>query len=296
MRQVVPVLTAFLVLTPRGALTCAVCNVGDATLTSMGTEKPYRGRLRSSLTLQYRTDEVGEARVDRLRLAETRLDLNLAWAPHARLFLMGVMPVMQRTVEYVNLARRTSVGPGDGELRARWFPWQDRSFGAKHLLAVTGGVKLPTGQVQRGRDGKPLPVELQPGTGSVDPLGGISYAHFSWPWSMYTSLQFFGSMAGAEGVRASRSMRGTVAGQWQVSMPVALRLGLDGRFDGKAIEGGTPERDSGGFIGYASPEILLSPGLDWMVVLSVKFPVIQALSGFHREGPIWSIGVVRDLQ
>ncbi len=296
MRRFFAILVAAPSLAPGVAGACAVCNVGDPTLTSMGTEKPYQGRLRPSLTLQYRTDEVGEARVDRLRLAEARLDLNLAWAPHERLFLTGTLPTMRRTVEYVNLARRTSVGLGDAELRGRWFLWQDRSFGAKHLVAVTAGVKLPTGQVQRGKDGEPLPVELQPGTGSVDPLGGVSYAHFAWPWSVYTSVQLFGSTAGVGGMRASRSLRTTAAAQWQASTEVALRLGLDGRLDGKAIEDGAPERDSGGFIGYVSPEVLLSPAQDWVVVLSARLPVIQALSGFHREGPIWSVGLARDLR
>ncbi len=285
-----------LLAAPRAAEGCAVCNVGDQTITSMGTEKPYQGRLRPSLTLQHRTDEVGQPRVDQLKLSELRMDVSLAWAPHERLFLTGTMPTLHRTVSYVNLARRTTTGPGDAELRGKFFLWQDRGFGAKHLVAAMLGVKLPTGRVQRGADGEVLPVELQPGTGSVDPLAGLSYAHFAWPWSLYTSLQLFASTAGAEGMRASRSLRATTALQWQASTAVALRLGLDGRLDGKAIEDGAQERDSGGFIGFASPELLLSPGQDWMVLLSARLPVIQGLSGFHREGPIWSVGLAKDLR
>lgn len=274
---------------------CAVCNVGDQTITSMGTEKPYRGRLRPSLQLQHRTDAVGEERVDRLELRELRLDASLAWAPHERLFVTGTMPVLRREVTYVNLARRTTHGPGDAEVRAKYFLWQDRGYGARHLVALLAGVKLPTGAVQRGPGGEALPVELQPGTGSVDPLAGLSYAHFAWPWSFYTSLQLFASTAGTDGMRASRSVRTTTAAQWQASSALGLRLGFDGRLDGKALEGGEIERDSGGFIGFLSPEVLLSPAQDWMVLLSVRVPVIQALLGFHREGPILSLAVARDL-
>ena len=277
------------------ARACAVCNVGDQTITSMGTEKPYRGRLRPSVQVQHRTDEVGEERVDRLELGEMRVDASLAWAPLERLLVTGTMPVLRREVRYVNLARRTTTGLGDGELRAKYFLWQDRAYGSRHLVAALVGVKLPTGAVQRGPGGEVLPAELQPGTGSVDPLGGLSYAHFAWPWSIYTSVQVFGSTTGAEGMRASRSVRATAAAQWQATGRVALRLGLDGRMDGRALEGGEPERDSGGVIGFVSPEVLLSPAMDWMVLASVRVPVVQGLWGFHREGPIVGLAIAKDL-
>lgn len=282
--------------TPKAASACAVCNAGDPTLTSMGAEQPYQGRLRPSFSLQYRTDEIGQPRIDQLKLSEQRLDINLAWAPQARLFVTGTMPVLRREVRYVNLAKRTMVGPGDAELRVKYFLWKDQDFGAKHLVAALLGVKLPTGQVEQGADGRTLPAELQPGTGSIDPLAGLSYAHFAWPWSVYASVQLFATTKGTEGMRASRSVRATAVAQWQATATVALRLGLDGRVDGKAIEDGRAERDSGGFIGFVSPEVLLSPALDWAILLSLHQPVVQALSGFHREGSIWSVGVAKDLK
>lgn len=278
----------------REAAACAVCSVGDPTLTTLGTEKPYRNRLRAALGVQHRTDAIGQPRVNRLLLSEQRLDLTLAWAPHERVFLSLVVPALRREITYVNLARKQTVGPGDTELRGRVFLWQDREWSARHLVSLTGGVKLPSAPVQCGRDGERLPLELQPGTGSVDPLGGLSYAFFAFPWSAYASALLTWPTRGPEGSRASRSLRATVAGQRQLSEAFALRLGLDGRLDGRAIEEGAPEADSGGFIGYVSPELVVSPGVDLMLSAVVRVPVLDRLKGFHDEGVIVGLTAAKD--
>lgn len=279
------------------ALACATCGCGDPTLTAMGTEKPFQNRLRASIDGRYRTDAIGREGVDRIRLREVRTDAQVAWAPHERVFLLATVPVLHRRIGYVNGGETSTFALGDVELRAKAFVYTDASFSPRHLYALTAGLKLPTGIRQRNEaDGTYLPPEAQPGTGSWDPILGMSYAFFARPFAFYASVQGSAPLRGTGGdVRASPSARTTTALQYQATPWLAPRLGIDTRLDGRAYERGEPERDSSGFIGLLSSELLLSPGADLLVVLSVRVPVVQALAGHHDEGPILGAAVAYDL-
>ena len=50
------------------AWACSTCGCGDLTLTVMGSEKPYAGRLRAALELRHRTDAVGRPGFNEQRL------------------------------------------------------------------------------------------------------------------------------------------------------------------------------------------------------------------------------------
>lgn len=276
------------------ARACATCGCGDPTLTALGAEKPYRNRVRASVEGRLRTDRIGAPDVDQIRLNEQRVDVQGAWAPHERLFLLLTVPVMRREVSNVNLARRLTLGLGDVELRGKVFLYQDSDDVPRHLVSAIGGVKFPTAPLQRDGTGRLLPIELQPGTGSVDPIVGLSYAFFPRPWSAYASVQGFFPTKGTEGYRASAALRSTIAVQYQIKPWIASRLAVDTRLDGKALEAGASERDSGGFIGFVSPEVLVSPMTDVMLYASVRIPVVQALAGYHREGPIYTLGAAVD--
>ncbi len=236
----------------RFAAACASCALGDPTLTAMGTEQPYVNRLRASLELRHRVDEIGEGGAG-LRLTEQRLDSQLAWAPHPRVFLLGTFPLLRREVSYADVLHRRTWGPGDIELRAKVFVYRDREFALRHLVAALVGVKLPTAALEKSPAGQTLPIEVQPGTGSVDPIIGASYGFFSMPWSVYASTQAVVSTTGTNGFRASRSLRSTVALQRQLGTLTALRLAADTRLDGKERERDAESPDSGGFIAFAAP-------------------------------------------
>lgn len=289
------VLTGLAVLAgPAAAWACSTCGCGDLTLTVMGSEKPYAGRLRAALELRHRTDAVGRAGFNEQRLEEQRIDAQLIWAPASRLLLMVDVPALHRNVSYVNLARRETTALGEIELRAKAFVYQDDEFVPSHLLAVIGSLKLPTAQLQRGADGQLLPIELQPGTGSWDPGVGIAYAFFAHPWSFYASATGMYATRGDEGYRGPRSLRTTTALQYQLTTWLALRGGADTRSDTTAREAGEVAADSGGFIGFATAEALLSPFSDWLFYTAARFPVVNALKGNHDEGPYLAAGLAYD--
>jgi hypothetical protein len=279
------------------ASACATCGCGDPTLTALGFEKPYRDRIRVSIEARYRTDSIGTRDVDALSLREQRIDVQAAWAPHERIFLLVSVPFTRREVDYVNLARKVALGPGDSEFRAKFFLYQDDGATPRHLVATTLGVKAPTAPLQRNSEGLRLPMELQSGTGSVDPIIGLSYAYFPRPWSAYASTQaYFPTIGiGSGGSRPSATLRATVAVQYQLTPWLAPRLAIDARIDGTALESGVVARDSGGFIGFVSPEVLVSPMTDLTLYASARIPTVKALAGEHREGTIATLGIALDL-
>jgi hypothetical protein len=281
-------------LAPARARACASCACGDPTLTALGTEKPARNRMRASLEARHRVDVVGAPGVDELHLWEQRLDGQLAWAPHERLFLLASLPVLRRELAYDDGFRRRTWGLGDLEVRAKFFLLQDRAFSPRHLVAVMGGAKLPTAPVDRRLAGQPLPPELQAGTGSFDAMVGASYAHFAFPWSAYASAQLALPGPGIAGTRAGRSLRGTVAAQRHLGEIVAVRLALDSRFDGQGLESGAPDPNSGGFIAFAAPELLVSPVTDLSLSVWIKISLLNRLDGRHEEPFVAGVAAAYD--
>lgn len=277
------------------AWACATCACGDPTLTSMGTEQPFSGRLRLSTTLRAWGHTVGQERVDALRLREARMDVAVAYAPLPWLFLSATLPLQAREVRSVSLARERGWGVGDVEVSAKAFLYQDREFSADHLFSVLAGVKLPTAPRLRAEDGTLLDLDTQLGSGSVDPLAGVAYQHFRGDWSFLVSATGFLPLRGMLGFKAGPSVRTTLAAQYQPAPKWAVRLGLDGRIEAAADIDGEKEENGGGVIGYASPDVLFSPSTDIVVAAGVRVPFFNRLHGRVAPTPIAMMSVAYDL-
>lgn len=291
----VTLLLAAVLLAPTRARACATCACGDPTLTSMGTEQPFSGRLRLSTTLRAWGHTVGRDDEDALRLREARLDVAAAYAPLPWLFLSATLPLQAREVRDVSLARERGWGVGDVEVSAKAFLFQDKAFSADHLFSVLAGVKLPTSPVLHAKDGTELDLDTQLGSGSVDPLFGVAYQHFRGTWSFLGSATGFLPTRGIQGFRAGASVRTTLAAQYQPSPRWAVRLGVDGRIEKAADLDGVKEEDGGGVIAYASPDVLFSPAMDVVLSAGVRVPFFNQLNGRVSPTPIAMMSVAYDL-
>jgi hypothetical protein len=255
-----------------------------------GVEKPFAGRLRTGLEFRTRRDVLGRANVDEVRLQEQRLEFQAGWSPVSRVQLGLAVPTIARQTTYRNEPQAATPALGDVELRSRVVLFADGT----HLVSVHPALKLPTGLFRRDDQGRYLPLELQPGTGSTDAGIGASYGWFERPWSAYVS-------AGARIPITTRSElepgvqgRATMALQRQLLPVLALRAAAEGRLDATSREYGRPARDSGGFIGFAGADILVSPVTDLTLTASARLPVVNALAGRHEEGPYLAAAVALD--
>jgi hypothetical protein len=276
------------------ARACASCGCGDPTLTAMGAEQPFQGRLRSALELSYRTDSIGRPGIDELRLRELRADAALAWAPLDTLFVVASVPFVYREARDPSLAESDAWGLGDVELRAKWFAYRDRPFAPRLLLALVGGVKLPTAPWQSDAAGNRAPLEAQPGTGSLDLLLGPALALFQGDVSAYLSGHWYQPVTTRAPLEPGRSLRGSLALQHQTWSWLALRAAGDGRWDERAHEDGVRDPNSGGWVLYAGGDLLWSPLEDVSVSLGFRAPVAEDLHGTHDEGPRTALALVRD--
>lgn len=260
----------------------------------MGSEQPYAHRLRGAFIVRSSGQDFGEgARTTRLR--EQRYELSTTYAPTRWLSLAVTVPTVHRRVHFANLARDTTLALGDLELRARFFVWRDRELGPRHLLSAVVGLELPTARRWTPTGSTPRPLTLEIGSGSFDPMVGLTYSYFSGQASLHAVTTLLTPTSGFEGARQGLSWRSTIALQYQAWAALGLRFGADTRWDQAAREpDGTPDPNSGGFVGYVSGGLVLSPVEDLVVQATLSSPIVQALQGQQAELWAMSAGVSYD--
>jgi hypothetical protein len=316
-------LAAGLAVAPAPARACAECGCGDPTLTVLGNEKPVRNRVRAGVSATLQGLSTGAAD-ESLALSEKRLDLSVAWAPLERLFVIAQVPFIRRDLTSAAEGQRQIDGVGDFELRAKAFVWEDRSFSPRHLVALTGGVRVPSSPWARDATGTPVPAEQQIGSGAISPIVGASYAFFHFPWSAYGGVEASAPVVHQDWYRPAPSLRATVAAQRHVASFLAFRLGVDTRIDGHADESGVVTQTAaalvehttfahpghetgdqaaaeahdhdhaGGSTVFASGGLLVTPLPDLIAFAQVQIPVLEHLHDQQRNGPIVSTGLVYD--
>ena len=280
----------------RPAQACATCGCGDPTLVSIGAEQPFGGRFRAFSEGQVRTEASGTPQTGGTSLTEWALNFGGSYAFSTRWALSVTVPVLFRTLESADLSQDHSTNLGDIEALGKVVLWRDRDFAARHLFSLLGGMRFPTAPLQRLPDGTVLTSDIQAGPGAWWFIGGASYyGRLGGPWSVYTSVLAYLPTKGREGLEPAPSGRGTVHVQVQPWSWMSFRLGTDMRLDGVWHENGEVSPDTGGFIAFLSPAVLISPATDWLIQVSARFPVINALKGVHTEGTYASISLVVDL-
>ena len=158
-------------------------------------------------------------------------------------------------------------------------------------------MRFPTAPLQLTRTEQPLNSDIQSGPGSWWGIAGLSYyGRLGGPWSLYASVLAYVPTEGREGLKPGATGRGTLWLQLQPASWLSLRVGSDARLDsGLARRMARCSPDTGGFIAFFSPAVLISPSTDWVIQLAAKVPVVNHLTGVHTEGTYASLSLVVDL-
>ena len=276
-------------LAPGLAHACASCGCGDPTLTVMGAEKPFEGRLRLAAELRDAHTSLGGELIDEQRWAAAA-----AFAPTDRVVLALELPLVARKFRAANLGSVQTFAPGDLELRAKVFVWQDRPAFARHLFALHGGLTLPTAPMQRS-GGEPVDADAQAGAGAFAPQLGLSWAHFAGDLSFYVGGTARFPIGGWLDVEAGPAVLGSAMGQWQLLPWLAPRLGLESRHESGSRHGGDPIEGSRGHAVFASLGGVVSPLRDLLFSASLQLPLLVAFDGRREEGAGFTLGIVHDL-
>lgn len=178
--------------------------------------------------------------------------------------------------------RGGDTGIGDLSLLARYTALQRHTLVATTLVAVSAGVKLPTGATNgRADDGEYLDAHTQLGTGSVDFLAGIAISHVVGRWSFAANAlaSFNGEGdAGDEDYEFGDALNYDVSARYRLlpatigagSTVVFASLGVAGELRGHEHAGGMRLGDSGGHVIYLVPALQVNAGPHWVFELSYR--------------------------
>ena len=107
------------------------------------------------------------------------------YAPTERLTLSAMIPYFRKEMHMVDMDGNQFVmrgnGIGDLELRPQYLIW--RTADNRHQLLLNGGVGVPTGSIDEKMDGFLVDYCMQPGTGTVSLLPGLTYLGQTTKWS-----------------------------------------------------------------------------------------------------------------
>lgn len=193
----------------------------------------------------------------------------------------------------------TASGIGDIRLLAKYRFFRADGFQKTLQLAALGGIKLPTGATDvRLPDGGFLPMPLQVGSGSADPLLGLSGTGI-WDWRV-AHLSFFYRPArrGGRDYRLGDLFDYNAVTNFRVwTRPYPgpeLYLGaeINGEVRGRDDTAGVSVENSGSHRLFFSPTAVFFLFRNLTLESSLQFPVFQALNGTQLEdGPRFVFGL-----
>lgn len=282
------VLTAGLV---PSAWACPSCSCGDPTLTLMGTEKNYPGRLRVAADYQNRSEYQGSG-IDRELLQEDRVTLGASYA-FSRDFSIGLrLPFSSKSAQTATLGKEKASGLGDAEITARY----TLNDNVRHVWGVQAGLRVPTSSEQKDSSGNAIDIDAQPGTGAWAPSAGIWYGYFRFPQSVYLSVVAISpDGSGYQGLNQGTAVLATATSQYALNQQWSLQLGLEARFAGYNRFNGVKDANSGGNAAFVVPGIVWSPTGNWLLHVSGQIPAMQDLHGVQDERGDIRVGIAYDL-
>ena len=273
---------------------CATCLCGDPTITTMGTEKPFAGRMRASINYLSRGEKVAEPAVSELITSEQRITYNFSYALNNDWILAASLPLVTKKVERFDTSHAQGSGLGDTDLTARWFIGKDTHFPSRYLWGLQFGMRVPSSSEQKS-NGVAIDIDAQPGVGATIPSMGLWYGHYAMPWFFYTSTTVQHAITeGYQGYQAGDVVLLSGLVQYALNYGVAVQFGLDSRFKQHDKYYGIPDYDSGGVLIMATPGVAWTPMEDLLFNLSYQYPAFEKPNGRQVEEPTMRLGVAYD--
>jgi hypothetical protein len=287
-------LAAAVVLTASGASACSVCGCDPAALT-LGLDRPSTKSLRVAVEDRYLTKESGtgdEYEGER----ENRMQLKAQFAPAPRFVASLELPyyVWKEHTAATGLVDDTAQGLGDIQVTGRYELLRAGGFVPRHVLAIVGALKMPTGANNRTIDGM-IDEHIQLGTGSWDPSLALWYTYGDHPWTWYTGGTVRLNTQNGRGFQYGNVVSG-IAGVRRAFFDERLFLSLEAQARYAGYDHGADGNDpnSGGFLTYATAGVAAGIGSSLLARLQLQVPVATALHGAQSEHPVAFAGLSWD--
>ena len=272
---------------------CSTCACGDNTLTLMGAEKPFAGRLRGAIDYSVRGESMGSgaARED---IDEWRTTIGVSYSANAKLTFAAQVPLVRKRVTSPTLAEIDAQGMGDTDLIARGVAWQDRAALPRHLAGYRIGVRLDTTREVRDERGELVDVDGQPDAGATAPNLGLWYGYYAFPVFVSLSGNYLFYGHGDQGFDPGDAAVGSLLGQYAAGQRLALQLGVDWRHTGRNTFSGAVDENSGGTLVMGFAGLGLRLGEDLLLSGGVQVPALKDLNGVQDVSAAWRAGLAYD--
>ncbi len=286
-------LASIALLAPAAARACSVCGCGDP-LVLAGDSMPVANTVRFALEYEYLTATArSDDQPDRTEaLTQMTLRPVLVYSPFSRVNLVVQVPLIRKEwalsgTPTAEPESATPTGLGDLDLGARVFLWDATSIQAQRRqnLALTAGTSFPTGSDDRTTaDGERIDQHAQLGTGAWGPYVGALYAFHQDPWNFFLSVTGRFRTTNSQGYRYGDAVLWSAQLRFRVVEPLALQLGVDGRYAGRDRSEGVQQENTGGLV------VSAVPGLAWNVagpiwlLAQVQVPFATHLFGVQTVG------------
>jgi len=276
-------------------LACATCLLGDPTITTMGTEKPFAGRMRVSAEYISRGEKIGQDGINENDISEQRINYGFSYSLNKNWIFSATVPVVNKSLDRFDMSHEQSGGVGDIDLNARWFIGSGKGFVARYLWGVHFGATIPVTEEEKNDDDTAIDFDSQPGPGALVPSFGVWYGSYRMPWFLYTSATYQHAVTeGHQGYQGGDAFLFSGLVQYAMAYKIALQLSLDNRF--KIADKYDDEKDpnSGGLLTMLSPGIAWTPIDDLILNLKYQYPIYENVRGRQVEEANIRIGVTYD--
>ncbi len=291
----------------RPVLACSVCGC-DPSAGTLGLERPSMSDLRLAVENRYLQKESGSVEDgSREGEREDRIGLRLQYSPPLpRLSLQLEVPIYAWKIHTGanGIDDDTNRGLGDVALAARYEFLHLGGAVPRHVVAITGTLKAPTGDNAHFAAVDVTPDEhKQIGTGSWDELLALWYAYGDFPTVAYAGASVRINGTNARGNHFGNALFGTLGARRSFLESRRLYFALEAqvRNAGKdtvpAASPGLPrawDPNSGGFIAYATGTAGYAITENFLVRGTLQLPVATALDGVQSEHPVGYLALAWD--
>jgi hypothetical protein len=261
---------------------------------TVGLDRPSNQSLRVALEDRYLTKQSGEGE-EYEGERENRMMVRAQLAPGKSFVAQVEIPyyLWREHTGPDGTVDDTAHGLGDLQLTGRYELIRTGGFVPRHVLALTGGLKMPTGANDRLGGDDP---HLQLGSGSWDPSAGLWYTFGDHPWTWYAGSTFRWNTRNQRGYKYGDVLYGT-AGVRRAFFDQTLLISVEAQarqagYDNDSTLGNDP--NSGGFLAYATVGAAVAVLGDMLIRAQVQVPVVARLNGRQTEHPVGFAGLSWD--
>ena len=292
----------FVASLPQAAEACSICRCGDPTFNALGSDGYSARGFRGALDWERFDKEQGDPAEEAEGVVENRFTALLSYGFNDTFALTARVPFSHRSMdgfeEGVAMEPVTTNGFSDPEIYGQARLWSSHfgpGLGRRSSISLVAGVKTAWGQNDKqDADGERLDEHAQPGTGSTDVFGGLSWLYlFNKDSALFVSAQYRRPGENDFGYHYGRTVLGNVAYEHKLGARVDGVIELNGRHAKRdtADTEGTIDGDTGGTLLYVTPRLLVSLSKGVVLRAAVQIPVVKALYGTQEEHAVANVGI-----